>query len=138
VESSESHSTDNQPFEDSCIDNGLLSQIFQTSEELLHRANMRLESIDAATSKLIYCLITLHDIDYHSPGNDRGLNSTDILDANRDLISEYRDACDQFITASDDVSKIQHLINMHHQIDDPLHVLLLAMRKMGRGYSPIQ
>jgi hypothetical protein len=70
VESSESHSTDNQPFEDSRIDNGSPSQIFQTGEELLCRANMRLESIDAAMSKLIYCLITLHDIDYHSPGND--------------------------------------------------------------------
>jgi hypothetical protein len=60
------------------------------------------------------------------------------LDANQDLISEYWDARDQFITASDDVSKIQHLMNMHRQIDDPLHVLLLAMRKMGWGYSPIQ
>jgi hypothetical protein len=54
------------------------------------------------------------------------------------LKSGYRDAHNQFITASDDVSKIQHLMNMHRQIDDPLHVLLLAMRKMGWGYSLIQ
>ncbi|KAG1787532.1 uncharacterized protein HD556DRAFT_1448721 [Suillus plorans] len=116
---------------DMCFDNfspaaspapisGLPSQMVDTGKELLSRANMRLDSIPAVMR------------------DDRGQKSANILDANRVLISEYQHACDQFLTASDDVAKIQHLMNMHCEIDDPLHILLLAMRKMGRGHSPIQ
>ncbi|KAG2116990.1 uncharacterized protein F5147DRAFT_648608 [Suillus discolor] len=70
--------------------------------------------------------------------DDPRAQSMDILDANQDLISDYRYARDEFLAASDDIAKIEHLMNMHWQIDDPLHILLLAMRKMGRGDSPIQ
>ncbi|KAG1807075.1 hypothetical protein EV424DRAFT_1544020 [Suillus variegatus] len=100
--------------------NGLPSQMVDTGKELLRRATMRLASIDAVIR------------------DDRGQNLANISDANRLLISDYQHACDQFLTASNDVAQIQHLMNMHREIDDPLHILLLAMRKMGRGHSPIQ
>lgn len=61
-----------------------------------------------------------------------------IIDANRGLISEYREARDRFMEAGKDVAKIQHLMNLQRQIDDPLRVLLKSMRKMGRGDSPVR
>ncbi|KAG1725164.1 uncharacterized protein EDB91DRAFT_1087225 [Suillus paluster] len=87
-----------------------------------------------------------HHIDLHPTGDDLGHTSAmdgvasprDIMHANRDLISAYRDARDRLIEAGEDVVRMQHLMNMQRQIDDPLHVLLLAMRKMGRGHSPFQ
>ncbi|KAG1903867.1 uncharacterized protein F5891DRAFT_977413 [Suillus fuscotomentosus] len=100
--------------------NGLPNQIVDTGKELLCQATMRLDSIDAVIR------------------DDRGQNSVNMSDANWLLISDYQHACDQFLTASKDVAKIQHLMNMHRKIDDPLHILLLAMRKMGQGHSPIQ
>ncbi|KAG2095124.1 uncharacterized protein F5147DRAFT_778818 [Suillus discolor] len=96
------------------------NQTVEAGEELLRRANVRLDSIDTVIA------------------DDPRAQSMDILDANQDLISDYRYACDEFLAASDDIAKIEHLMNMHQQIDDPLHILLLAMRKMGRGDSPIQ
>ncbi|KAG1787556.1 uncharacterized protein HD556DRAFT_1448566 [Suillus plorans] len=96
------------------------NQMVEAGEELLRRANVRLDSIDTVIA------------------DDPGAQSMDILDANQDLISDYRYARDEFLAASDDIAKIEHLMNMHRQIDDPLHILLLAMRKMGRGHSPIQ
>ncbi|KAG1844899.1 hypothetical protein C8R48DRAFT_780123 [Suillus tomentosus] len=99
---------------------GSPSQTVEAGEELLRRANSRLENINAAMR------------------DDRREGCKDLLDANQDLIADYQHARDQFVAASDDVAKLQHLMNMHREIDDPLHILLLAMRKMGRGHSPIQ
>ncbi|KAG1843071.1 hypothetical protein C8R48DRAFT_678829 [Suillus tomentosus] len=98
---------------------GSPSQTVEAGEELLRRANSRLENINAAMR------------------DDRREGCKDLLDANQDLIADYQHARDQFVAASDDVAKLQHLMNMHREIDDPLHILLLAMRKMGRGHSPI-
>ncbi|KAG2115892.1 uncharacterized protein F5147DRAFT_649311 [Suillus discolor] len=98
----------------------LPNQTVEAGEELLRRANVKLDSIDAVIA------------------DDPGAQSMDILDANQDLISDYRYARDEFLAASNDIAKIKHLMNMHRQIDDPLHILLLAMRKMGQGDSPIQ
>ncbi|KAG1797934.1 hypothetical protein EV424DRAFT_1546451 [Suillus variegatus] len=124
-------SADTQAPYDMCFENvlpttspaprdGSPSQTVEAGKELLCQANFRLESIDAAMR------------------DDRGQCCRDLLDANQGLISGYQHARDQFLTASDDVAKIEHLMNMHHEIDDPLHILLLAMRKMGQGHSPIQ
>ncbi|KAG1720607.1 uncharacterized protein EDB91DRAFT_1256908 [Suillus paluster] len=104
---------------------GLPSEMFETTEDLLCRVTLRLESIDA---------LTRDDLGHTSAIN--GVASPrDITHANQDLISAYRDARDRLIEASEDVVRMQHLMNMQRQIDDLLHVLLLAMRKMGRGHS---
>ncbi|KAG2139260.1 hypothetical protein DEU56DRAFT_755573 [Suillus clintonianus] len=96
------------------------SQMSDTSEEVLSRANMRLHNIDTFMN------------------NDPGEAFAVIIDANRGLISEYREARDRFMEAGKDVAKIQHLMNLQRQIDDPLRVLLKSMRKMGRGDSPVR
>ncbi|KAG2130435.1 uncharacterized protein EDB93DRAFT_1108423 [Suillus bovinus] len=77
-----------------------------------------LDSGNQATIKLEHINVLM--------GDDLGEASVEILHANSGLIGKYKHACDRFITASKDVAKIEHLMQMFRQIDDPLVVLELA------------
>ncbi|KAG1748865.1 uncharacterized protein EDB91DRAFT_1244677 [Suillus paluster] len=136
---SESHSAGTQAFYDMGFGHGSPdtslvprdgspSNMFETTEDLLHRATLRLESIDTL----------MRDDLGHTSAMDGITSPRDIMHANWDLILAYWDARDRLIEASEDVVRMQHLMNIQRQIDDPLHVLPLAMRKMGRGHSPFQ
>ncbi|KAG1752347.1 uncharacterized protein EDB91DRAFT_1077775 [Suillus paluster] len=139
VELSESHSTGTQayykmgfghglPDTSPALRDGSPSVMFETTEDLLYQATLRLESINTL----------MRDEQGHTLAIDGVASARDIIDAHWDLILAYWDACNQLIETGKDVVRIQHLMNMQCQIDDPLHVLLLAMRKMGRGHSQFQ
>ncbi|KAG1794829.1 uncharacterized protein HD556DRAFT_1442614 [Suillus plorans] len=119
------NAADTQASYDMCFENilpttspapsdGSPSQTVEAGEELLRRANLRLENIDAAMSRSMCLLIIelmsrIAVLQEMTEGNVAEISWT----ANQGLISDYQDARNQFVTASADVAKIEHLMNMH-------------------------
>ncbi|KAG2359244.1 hypothetical protein BDR07DRAFT_1488440 [Suillus spraguei] len=72
-----------------------------------------------------------HNIDHNSKGDNESLAAAEILDANRGLVSNYQQVHNQYVAATNDITKLQHMLHMFRQIDDPLTVLELGMKKGG-------
>ncbi|KAG1862830.1 hypothetical protein DFJ58DRAFT_725314 [Suillus subalutaceus] len=85
----------------------------EAGEELLRRADNRLDRL---------CAI-LRDNESEAV--------TEIIRANQALITNYQNARNQYVTATNDMAKIQHMLQMFRQIDDPLTVLELGRKKAG-------
>ncbi|KAG1776912.1 hypothetical protein EV702DRAFT_1197937 [Suillus placidus] len=59
-------------------------------------------------------------------------DATEIIRVNQALITKYHHARNQYVTATSDIAMIQHMLQMFRQVDDPLTVLELGMKKEGR------
>ncbi|KAG2109219.1 hypothetical protein DEU56DRAFT_920377 [Suillus clintonianus] len=107
------------PVVSSALRNRSPSEILTRHEELLRRADERLQTIDALMGQ-------------------SGQLSPDVTDADRHLISSYRDARDRFAGAREDIARIEHMMTMANQVNDPLIILQLGLKKMGSGKSTAQ
>ncbi|KAG2062821.1 hypothetical protein BDR04DRAFT_1164591 [Suillus decipiens] len=70
----------------------------------------------------------LHRMDEMMRGSQSPAASA-LIENNQGLISRYQFARNQYVTATNDITKIQHLLQMFRQIDDPLTVLELGLKK---------
>ncbi|KAG2063090.1 hypothetical protein BDR04DRAFT_1123500 [Suillus decipiens] len=70
----------------------------------------------------------LHRLDEMMRGSQSPAASA-LIENNQGLILRYQFARNNYVTATNDISKIQHLLQMFRQIDDPLTVLELGLKK---------
>ncbi|KAG1776222.1 hypothetical protein EV702DRAFT_1198542 [Suillus placidus] len=92
---------------------GSVMAMVEAGEELVCRADDRLERMDKMMR------------------DNQSEAATQILDANQGLITKYQHACNQYVAAINDIAKIEHMLHMFRQIDDPMTVLELGMKKRG-------
>ncbi|KAG1775256.1 hypothetical protein EV702DRAFT_1047110 [Suillus placidus] len=59
-------------------------------------------------------------------------DAAEIICINQALITKYHHTRNQYVTATSDIAMIQHMLQMFRQVDDPLTVLELGMKKEGR------
>ncbi|KAG2075572.1 hypothetical protein BDR04DRAFT_1149916 [Suillus decipiens] len=112
-ESSESQDTWASLTPSSALTEGSAMAKLEAGEELLLQANERLQRLDMMMR------------DNTSPA------ATGLVEANQGLINKYQIACNQYVAAANDIAKIQHLLQMFRQIEDPLTVLELGIKKAG-------
>ncbi|KAG1759116.1 hypothetical protein EDD22DRAFT_956202 [Suillus occidentalis] len=85
----------------------------ESSEPLVRRAADRLARISAMM------------------GENPTEAATGIIEDNQALLTKYQEACNQYMTATTDIANIQHMLQIFRQIDDPLAVLELGIKKAG-------
>ncbi|KAG1720610.1 hypothetical protein EDD22DRAFT_962784 [Suillus occidentalis] len=85
--------------------------LVEAGEELVRQANERLARLNR--------LMDSNDSEY----------ATDILERNWGLIAKYQFAQSEYVITNNDILKIQHMLQMFRQIDDPLTILELSMKK---------
>jgi hypothetical protein len=104
----------------------------EAGEVLAHRANAQLERLNTMMSKLMISLPhCCQNADHYCKGDNESPAATEILHANQGLVANYQHAYNRYISASNDIAKIQNMLQMWRQINDPLTVLEQGMKKGG-------
>ncbi|KAG1767883.1 hypothetical protein EV702DRAFT_1203542 [Suillus placidus] len=93
---------------------GSAMAMVEAGEELVCQADDRLERMDKMMR------------------DNQSEAATQILDANQGLITKYQHVRNQYVVAINDIAKIEHMLHMFRQIDDPMTVLELGMKKRAR------
>lgn len=125
-DAAESRATSSPPTDRSAI------SMVEAGEELVQRADERLARLNRLMGKFLFPWWLLYHVNHNCTDGNNSEDATDILERNRGLIARYQFARNQYVINNNDILKIQHMLQMFRQIDDPLTVLELTMKKKVR------